>query len=324
MVKNNIGIDLGSENIWIYLQKENKIINSKSVVAIDLFMNEIVSYGKEADSLDEKEPKNIVLKRPIKRGRIEDIELTIDMLRLILKDKKTKRRMINPNILVSYENLLTSVEKEVLIEVMRELGAKDIYLIESLKLIASGIGMNIEKNIGKMIIYIGYETTRVGVLSLNNIIEYKLIEIGSNNFNLDIINFLKIKHQILIGNKKSEIIKNNLDKEEILIDGKDIITSLPKEITIKGKEIKESIEKSIQLLIKEIKVVLESITPEILSDIKESGIVITGGGSILYGLREILEEKLNIPVLEVNNPLTCVIDGIKNVLDTDISLATKI
>lgn len=324
MVKNNIGIDLGSDNIWIYLQKENKIINSKPVVAIDLFMNEIVAYGKEADSLNEKEPKNIVLKRPIKRGKIEDIELTIDMLKLILKDKKTKRRMINPDILVSYENSLTSVEKEALIEVMKELGAKDIYLIESLKLIASGIGMNIEKNRGKMIIDIGYETTRVGVLSLNNTIEYKLIEIGSNNFNIEIIDFLKTKHEMLIGNKTSEMIKNSLNKEEIIINGKNIITSLPKEITIKSKEIQECIRKSINVLIKEIKVVLESITPEILSDIKESGIVITGGGSILYGLREILEEKLNIPVLEVNNPLTCVIDGIKNVLDTDKLLATKI
>ena len=324
MIKNNIGIDLGSDNIRIYLQKENKIINSKPIVAIDVFMNEIVAYGKEANLINEKEPENLILKKPIKKGKIEDVELMTELLKLILRDNTIKKRIINPNILVSYEKSLNSVEKEALIDVLRQLGVKNIYMMESIKLIAIGIGMNIEKNKGKMIIDIGYETTTIGVLSLNNIIEYKTIEIGSNSYNQDIINFLKTNHEILISNKMAENIKNSLKENKITVSGKNILTSLPKDITINSEELKDSIQKSISIIVDEIKKVLESVTPEILNDIKETGIVITGGGSILEGLRESLEKKLSIPVLETNNPLTCVIDGIKDILNTDITKATKI
>lgn len=324
MIKNNIGIDLGSDNIRIYLQKENKIINSKPIVAIDVFMNEIVAYGKEANLINEKEPENLILKKPIKKGKIEDVELMTELLKLILRDNTIKKRIINPNILVSYEKSLNSVEKEALIDVLRQLGVKNIYLMESIKLIAIGIGMNIEKNKGKMIIDIGYETTKIGVLSLNNIIEYKTIEIGSNSYNQDIINFLKTNHEILISNKMAENIKNSLKENKITVSGKNILTSLPKDIIINSEELKDSIQKSISIIVDEIKKVLESVTPEILNDIKETGIVITGGGSILEGLRESLEKKLSIPVLETNNPLTCVIDGIKDILNTDITKATKI
>lgn len=324
MIKNNIGIDLGSDNIRIYLQKENKIINSKPIVAIDVFMNEIVAYGKEANLINEKEPENLILKKPIKKGKIEDVELMTELLKLILRDNTIKKRIINPNILVSYEKSLNSVEKEALIDVLRQLGVKNIYMMESIKLIAIGIGMNIEKNKGKMIIDIGYETTKIGVLSLNNIIEYKTIEIGSNSYNQDIINFLKTNHEILISNKMAENIKNSLKENKITVSGKNILTSLPKDITINSEELKDSIQKSISIIVDEIKKVLESVTPEILNDIKETGIVITGGGSILEGLRESLEKKLSIPVLETNNPLTCVIDGIKDILNTDITKATKI
>ena len=324
MKNNDIGIDLGSENIWIYLQKENKIINSKPILAIDVSTNEIVSYGKEADLIDERQPKNIIIKRPIKKGKIEDIQLCVELLKLILKDNNYKNKLINPNVLLSYDNSLTNVDRDALISVIRELSPKNIFLMESLKLIALGIGMNIENNKGKMIIDIGYETTRIGVLSLNSIVEYKLVEIGSNSFNLDIIDFLKNRYEILVGNKVSETIKSNLSKEEIIVSGKHLITSLPNNITISSKEIKEILKRNINILIKEIKRVLESITPEILNDIKETGIVITGGGSMLYGFREKLEEELNIPVLEVNNPLTCVIDGIKSVINDDIKKGTKI
>ena len=324
MIKNNIGIDLGSDNIRIYLQEENKIINSKPIVAIDVFMNEIVAYGKEANLINEKEPENLILKKPIKKGKIEDVELMTELLKLILRDNTIKKRIINPNILVSYEKSLNSVEKEALIDVLRQLGVKNIYMMESIKLIAIGIGMNIEKNKGKMIIDIGYETTKIGVLSLNNIIEYKTIEIGSNSYNQDIINFLKTNHEILISNKMAENIKNSLKENKITVSGKNILTSLPKDITINSEELKDSIQKSISIIVDEIKKVLESVTPEILNDIKETGIVITGGGSILEGLRESLEKKLSIPVLETNNPLTCVIDGIKDILNTDITKATKI
>ena len=324
MIKNNIGIDLGSDNIRIYLQKENKIINSKPIVAIDVFMNEIVAYGREANLINEKEPENLILKKPIKKGKIEDVELMTELLKLILRDNTIKKRIINPNILVSYEKSLNSVEKEALIDVLRQLGVKNIYMMESIKLIAIGIGMNIEKNKGKMIIDIGYETTKIGVLSLNNIIEYKTIEIGSNSYNQDIINFLKTNHEILISNKMAEKIKNSLKENKITVSGKNILTSLPKDIIINSEELKDSIQKSISIIVDEIKKVLESVTPEILNDIKETGIVITGGGSILEGLRESLEKKLSIPVLETNNPLTCVIDGIKDILNTDITKATKI
>lgn len=324
MIKKDIGISLGSDNTYIYFQKENRIIKFKTVVSIDTSISEIVEIGEKAILMSEKCPSNIIIKRPIKKGKVEDIELTQELLRKVLKEERIKSNITNPNVLLSIDNNLNEVEKRAIIETINELRFKNLYTMDSLKLIALGIGMDISKPEANMIIDIGYETTKIGVLSMNNIINYKCIYIGSNNFDHDIINYLRKKYKLLISNKQAEEIKENENNENNVIKGKNIITGKPKSITITREDILISIDKTINNIIEELKLMIENLSADVFNDISKKGIVITGGGSLLIGLREKLEEELGICILETLTPEENIINGIKYVLDNNISLANKI
>lgn len=324
MITKNIGISLGSDNTYIYVQKENKIINFKTILAIDISINEIVEVGEKAIILSEKGPSNIILKRPIKKGKIEDIDLTQRMLMKVFKEHNIKNSITNPNVLLAYDNNYNEVEKSAFIETISGLGVKNIFTMDSTKLIAIGIGINTSKAEGNMIVDIGYELTKIGVLSLNNVIEYKYIDIGSNTFDNDISDFLRKKYKITISNNQIEKLKQNINKDNISIKGKNIITGLPKSLTIDKDEVLSCLKNSIINIIEEIKNLLGKISPEIFNDISNKGIVITGGGSMLKGLREKIEEELHIPILETVTPQENIIKGIKEVIDNDITQANKI
>ncbi len=324
MLKNNIGISIGTDTTYIYIQKDDKIISFETIVAIDSSINEIIEVGKNAIILSEKGPKNIYLKRPIKEGKIEDIELVQKMLNIIFKKYKIRSIIANPNVLISYDNHLNEVEKNAIVDVIREIGVNNIYTIDSLKSIALGIGMDITKPVGNMIIDIGYELTRIGVISMNSIIEYRYVNIGSNSFNNNIIDYLRKKYKLLISYNEVEELKTNIEKNNLILKGKNIITGLPKSITINNNEIMNSLNNNINKIIEEVKLVLEQVSPEIFSDISNKGIVITGGGSMLSGLREKIEKEIMIPILETTNARENVIKGIKKIINTDISQANKI
>lgn len=323
MLINNIGIDLGSDNLHFYIQKDNRFISNKSIIAIDN-NKEIISCGEDASKYIEKETENIILKRPVKKGKIEDIELTVEMLNGILKKEKLKKRIINPNILISYDRSLNEVEKNILIETIKDFGCKNIFLMDSITLSCLGMGMEIEKNITNMIIDIGYETTKIGVIFSNDIVQYNSISYGGNTFNEEIIKYVREKYETLIGYSTVEKLKQELNDKDIEVTGRNLITGLPTKLIIKNQDINNCIYKLVEVLVKEIKNILEKISPEMLSDISEKGIVITGGGSLLKGLREKLEERINIPILITKNPTTNIIKGIKIVIDSDIKRANKI
>ena len=324
MITKEIGIDLGSNNTRIYIKNENKIIKFKSLLAIDRNQNEILCIGDEASKYSEKEPENIILKRPIKKGKIDNVELVVEMIREVLKKNKVKNSVVNPNILISYDRDLTEVEKNALIEVMNELGTKNIYVMDIIKLIAFGISMDISRSEGNMIIDMGYETTRIGIVSSNNIVNYKTVDVGGNSFNNSIIDYLKNKYKTLIGNSNAENIKMRINDKKIVIEGRNQVTGSPSKIEVTSEELKECMKKIVIKLTNEIKSMLELASPEIFRDISNKGIVITGGGSKLHYLREMMENELNIPVLEVINSEDAVINGIKYVLDYDIDKSTKI
>lgn len=324
MITKEIGIDLGSSNTRIYIKSDNKIIKFKSLLAIDRNQNEILCIGEEASKYSEKEPENIILKRPIKKGKIDNVELVVEMIREVLKKNKVKNSVVNPNILISYDRDLTEVEKNALIEVMNELGTKNIYVMDIIKLIAFGISMDISRSEGNMIIDMGYETTRIGIVSSNNIVNYKTVDVGGNSFNNSIIDHLKNKYKTLIGNSNAENIKMRINDKKILIEGRNQVTGSPSKIEVTSEELKECMKKIVIKLTNEIKSMLEFASPEIFKDISNKGIVITGGGSKLHDLREMMENELNIPVLEVINSEDAVINGIKYVLDYDIDKSTKI
>lgn len=324
MFNNNIGIDLGSDNLHIYIQKDNRFIHSKSIIAIDNDKKEIAEYGLDACKYIEKEPENIILKRPIKKGKIEDDELVIEMLNGILKKHKLKKKIINPNILVSYDRNISEVEKNALIETIKVFGCKSLYLLDSTILNCLGIGVDLGKNKSNMIIDIGYENTRIGIIYSNDIVEYKSIKFGGNTFNEELVNYIRAKDKILIGYSTAENIKKRKDNKKVEVSGRNIITGLPDKVIIKEEDINKCLNKLVENIVIEIKKIIENVSPEILNDICEKGIIITGGGSMLKGLREKIEENLNIPVLITKNPETNVIKGIKYVLDKDIKIAIKI
>ena len=324
MINNNIGIDLGSENIRFYIEKEDRFINNKSIIAVDSNNNEIISYGLDASKLIEKEPENIILKKPIQKGRIIDIELTVEMLKRILKQESSKKRITNPNILVSYDRNLNEVEKNILVETIKNFGCKNLYLMDSIILSCLGIGMEIEKNQGNMIIDIGYESTKIGIISSNSIIKYKSIPYGGNTFNEKMVSYIRKKYKVLVGYSSVEKLKKEIDTNEKEISGRDLITGLPTNIKITNNDISNCIYKLIDVLVEEIKRMLEKVSPEVIKDISEKGIIISGGGSKLKVLREMLEKKLNMPVLITKCPENNVIEGIKEIFKTDIKRATKI
>lgn len=324
MITKEIGIDLGSNNTRIYIKNENKIIKFKSLLAIDRNQNEITCIGEEASKYSEKEPENIILKRPIKKGKIDNVELVVEMIREVLKKNKVKNSVVNPNILISYDRDLTEVEKNALIEVMNELGTKNIYVMDNIILITYGISMDISRSEGNMIIDIGYETTRMGIVSSNNIVNYKTVDVGGNSFNNSIIDHLKNKYKTLIGNSNAENIKMRINDKKIVIEGRNQVTGSPSKIEVTSEELKECMKKIVIKLTNEIKSMLEFASPEIFKDISNKGIVITGGGSKLHFLREMMENELNIPVLEVINSEDAIINGIKYVLDYNIDKSTKI
>lgn len=320
MINQEIGIDLGSNTTRIYVNNDDRIIIFKTVLAYDVGNNEIISLGDDSERI----PHNITLKRPIKRGRIEDIELTVEMLKKALRDGKLRKTITNPNVLLSYDIDLSEVEKKALIDSVRELGVKNIYMKESIKLSALGIGMDISKQEGNMIIDMGYEVTRIGIILLDDIVEYKSISFGGNSFNEDIVNYLRKRYKVLVGETSSESIKRDLYKDKIIVEGRNVITNLPEKIEIDTREIIKLFNDRIDKLVGDIKSVLENINPEIFKDISNKGLVLTGGGSMISCLREELSKKLNMPVLEVVNPDTSVIDGIRRVIDEGINKGIKI
>lgn len=324
MINNKIGIDLGSENIHLYVEKEDKFINNKTIIAIDKNTNEIVSSGEEANELTEKEPENIILKKPIQKGKIVDMELTIEMLNCLLKQEKLKKRIINPSILISYDRKLNEVEKNILVDTIKNFGCKNLYLMDSITLACIGIGIETKNNIANMIIDIGYETTKIGIVSSSSIIEYNSINLGGNTFNEKIIEYIREKYKVLVGITTIEKLKKKINEEDIEIGGRDLIKGLPTNIKICNKDINRCIYKVANILINEIKKMLEKVSPEIVNDISERGIIITGGGSLLKGLRKIIEEKINIPVLITKNPENNIIKGIKEVFKTNMKRVNKI
>lgn len=324
MKSNYIGIDLGSYCTRIYIKKDNKIIKTKSLIALDTNNNEKILLGEEADNIKEREPQNLVVKKIIKKGKIEDDELTLLMLKEILKKNKVNKKIINPSVLLSVDDNLSNIDKSNLIETIRQIGTKNIYVLSSIKLIAYGIGMDFSKNTGRMIIDIGYEKTQIAVLSLNDIVAYTCIDIGGNNFNDNIIEFLRNNYKLIVGPKEVENIKKQLKTDNLIISGRNVITDHPEKREIKKEKILDCLNNTIGALTKEIKKVLGKISPELFNDIASMGIIISGGGSMLDQLIEKIEDNMKIPILNTINPDENIIKGIKYILDNDIRIGNKI
>ena len=322
MFAKDIGIDLGTVNILIYLKGEGVVLNEPSVVVIDEETHRPIAFGKEANEMLGRTPGKIKAIKPMKDGVIADFEIIEMLLDYLLRKINMKNKMFKPRIVICCPSNITEVEKNAIKEAAEQTGAKRVFLEEEPKVAAIGAGLDISKPVGNMVVDIGGGTTDIAVLSLGNIVTSASIKTAGNTFDQNIIDYIKTKHKLLIGEKTAENIKINIgtakkDKENKKMDirGRDLVGGLPKTITITEEEMEEALKDSVNKIITMIKVVLEQTPPELSADIIERGIVLTGGGALLNNLQKVLEEELKVPVYIAEEPLKCVAEGTGILID---------
>lgn len=316
MSAKDIGIDLGTANVLIYVKGRGVVLNEPSIVVIDTETKSVIAVGNEAKEMLGRTPGKIKAIKPMKDGVIADFELTEIMLNSFIKKIKARNLFFRPRILICCPTNITPVEKNAIREAAEQTGARKVYIEEEPKVAAIGAGMDISKPTANMVLDIGGGTTDIAVLSLNGIVSSSSIKTAGNTLDQDIIKYIKEKYKLLIGEQTAEDIKINFanvykpsKKEKLEIKGRDLITGLPKAMEINQEETKTAMTEGLNKIVKECKNVLEKTPPELSADIVEKGVILTGGGSLLTGLVEVLEEELTIPVLIAETPLTCVAEG---------------
>ena len=318
----DIGIDLGTANVLIYVKGQGIVLNEPSIVAIDTDSKSVIAVGTEANDMLGRTPGTVKAIKPMKEGVIADFEITEIMLNSFIKQIKAKKLFSRPRILICCPTNITPVEKNAIKEAAERTGARKVYIEEEPKVAAIGAGMDISRPTANMVIDIGGGTTDIAILSLNDIVSSTSVRIAGNVFDQDIIKYIKEKYKLLIGDRTAEDIKiefsNILDpnkKEKLEVRGRNLITGLPDTIEITQDETKLALEESIQKIVKATTNVLEQTPPELSGDIVEKGIVLTGGGAMLKGLPELLEKELQVPILIAESPLTCVAEGTGTLLN---------
>ena len=318
----DIGIDLGTANVLIYVKGQGIVLNEPSIVAIDTESKSVIAVGTEANEMLGRTPGKVKAIKPMKDGVIADFEITEIMLNSFIKKIKAKKLFSRPRILICCPTNITPVEKNAIKEAAERTGARKVYIEEEPKVAAIGAGMDISKPTANMVIDIGGGTTDIAILSLNDIVSSTSVRIAGNVFDQDIIKYIKEKYKLLIGERTAEDIKIEFSnifepnkKEKLEVRGRNLITGLPDTIEITQDETKTALEESLKKIVKATTNVLEQTPPELSGDIVEKGIILTGGGALLRGLPELLEKELQVPILIAESPLTCVAEGTGTLLD---------
>lgn len=318
MFSNDIGIDLGTANTLVYVEGKGIVVNEPSVVAINQKTGQVVAVGQAAKDMLGRTPGHITALRPVVDGVISDFEVTEEMLAyLIKKAEEGNKSWLGPRVVVGVPSGITNVERRAVRDAARNAGARDVFIIEEPVAAAIGIGLPIHEPVGNMVIDVGGGTTDVAVISLGGIVHSRNIKIAGEKLNSDIITYLRNEFKILIGEKTAEEIKiaignvnpNKTESLEISVRGRDLITGLPREVVVTDSDVREAIGLSIDTLIESIKDIIEVTPPEVIADIMYRGIYIAGGGALLRGFRELLEEALKIPIHVADDPLTAVVRG---------------
>jgi rod shape-determining protein MreB len=278
--------------------------------------------GEEARKMVGRTPGNIVAIRPLKDGVIADFDVTEAMLKHFINKLNVKGFLSKPRILICCPTNITSVEQKAIKEAAEKSGGKKIYLEEEPKVAAIGAGMDIFQPSGNMVVDIGGGTTDIAVLSMGDIVTSTSIKMAGDKFDNEILNYVKRKYKLLIGERTSENIKIQVAtvfpgsrKEEIEIRGRDMVSGLPRTITINSEEIGEALREQVAVIVQAAKGVLERTPPELSADIIDRGVILTGGGALLHGIDLLLAEELKVPVLVAENPMDCVAIGTGVMLD---------
>lgn len=320
----DIGIDLGTANTLVYVKEKGIVINEPSVVAINTKNDQILAVGEEARKMVGKTPAHITAIRPLVDGVISDFEVTEKMLKYFIEKIHHEgfNLMPRPRVVIGIPLDITEVERKAVEDAALSAGAREVYLVEESMAAAIGCRLPIEQAIGNMVVDIGGGTTEIAVISLGGVVTWKTIKVAGDEMNKNIIQYARAKFNLLLGEKVAEMIKMKIGSAsqlkqplEAQMRGRDLVSGLPKEIIVNDEQIREALSKSLRIIIDNIKATLEVTPPELVADIYERGILLTGGGALLKGLDKAISRAAQIPVYVADDPLTAVVRGTGYLLD---------
>ena len=318
----SVGIDLGTANILVYVKGKGIVLREPSVVTVDKDTNVVLAIGEEAREMIGRTPGNIVAIRPLRDGVIADYDMTESMIRHFLEKVVGKSLLFRPRVMICVPTGVTVVEKRAVQEAAEQAGAKKTELIEEPIAAALGAGIDISEPVGSMVVDIGGGTTDVAVISLGGIVHGDSLRVAGNRFDSDIEAYIKREYNLMIGERTSENIKTTIGAaypgaRNLTMDvrGRDVITGIPKTIKVSTDEVASALKDSVDRVVTCVKRVLEGTPPELAADIMDRGIVLTGGGAMLYGLDALIRKETDIPTSVADDPLSCVAIGTGKALE---------
>ncbi len=316
MLGSDIGIDLGTASVLVYIKGKGVVLKEPSVVAFDRNTNKIKAIGEEARLMLGRTPGNIVAIRPLREGVISDYSVTEKMLKYFIQKAGGKQRFRKPRISVCVPSGATEVEKKAVEDATYQAGAREVAIIEEPIAAAIGAGIDISRPCGNMIVDIGGGTSDIAVISLGGTVVSTSIKTAGDDFDEAIVKYMRKKHNLLIGERTAEEVKikigsayKRLEVETMDVRGRNLVTGLPKTIKVTSEETEEALRETTSQVVEAVHSVLEKTPPELAADIADRGIVLTGGGSLLYGLEELIEDKTGITTMTAEDPMTAVAIG---------------
>lgn len=322
---NDLAIDLGTANTVVYVRKGGIVLNEPTVVAVKVGTNQVLAAGRAAKDMLGKTPESIIACRPMRDGVIANFELTESMLRYFIRLVHNERRtLIKPRMIIGVPSGITEVEKRAVKDSAMQAGAQKVYTVIEPMAAAIGAGLPVQDPSGNMVVDIGGGTTEVAVISLKSVVFCRSIRVGGDEMDSAIVQYVKRKYNLLIGERTAEAIKIDIGSalltpenanRTIEVKGRDLITGVPKTITLTAQEVNEALIEPIANIIDVVRVALENTPPELSSDLVDCGITMTGGGSLLKGLDKLIAKETGLPVRVAEDPLFCVVQGIGKMLE---------
>jgi rod shape-determining protein MreB len=330
LFSNDLAIDLGTANTCVYARGKGIVVNEPSIVAINKVNGRVEAVGKDAKEMLGRTPGNIVAIKPMKDGVIADFEVTEKMLTYFIKKAHNRNVWVRPRIVIGVPSEITQVEKRAVKDSAYRAKASEVHLVEEAMAAAIGAGMPITEPSGNMIVDIGGGTTDIAVISLAGIVYSKAVRVAGNEMDEAIINYVKRKYNLLIGERSAELIKITIGNaypsdeiETMEVKGRDLVAGVPKILEIKSEEVRDALAEPVNAVVESVKIALERTPPELAADIVDKGIVLVGGGALLRNLDVLLRETTGLPVMLAEDPLTAVAIGTGRTLD-ELSLLKEI
>jgi rod shape-determining protein MreB len=318
----DIGIDLGTANTLVYLKGKGIVITEPSVVAVNQKTGQVVAVGAQARDMLGRTPAHINAIRPLVEGVISDFEVTEEMLSYLIRKAQPERMLLGPRVVIGVPSGITNVEIRAVRDAARNAGAREVFIIEEPMAAALGARLPVHDPVGTMLIDIGGGTTDIALISLGGIVRSKNLRIAGDVLNQDIAGYIRSEFKILIGDRTAEDVKiavGSVMKQamplQTTIRGRDLVTGLPREIVVTDADVREAINSSVATIVDAVKEVIETAPPEVVADVMQGGVYLTGGGALLRGLPELLAQELKVPIHVVDDPLTTVVRGTGVILE---------